>query len=426
LKSGYRNLRLTTIPLGLRQFRNIDWAIALARRNRFLIASNLFLLAWLLALPAQAVVLRNAIVTFQNGHTYFEADLTGPIGFSVTAQTSPNRVVLDLPRLRFELPPQAGLQTAGSVMSFHYGVAGKGKARIVLDTKGPVVINQSSLQPGKDGRSSHLVVDLVATSREGFADTLARDHGQAGPVETGAITPPAGAATPAKLTIAIDPGHGGIDPGAISNKGTREKDVVLAFGLALRKALEATGHYTVVMTREGDTFIKLEDRVKSARDQKANLFIAIHADTLEDPAVRGTTLYTVSDKASDAVAEALANKENRTDIITGMDLGKQSEDVANLLINLAQRESRNEAMLFGKKAVMQLHDVTQMTGKPLRSAAFVVLKAPDVPSVLVELGYLSNAADEAALVAPAWREHMASAMVKAINNYFAPSTTVAQ
>ncbi len=376
-------------------------------------------------MPAHAVVLRNAKLTSQNGHTYFEADVTAAIGFSVTAQTAPDQVVLDLPRLTFDLPQGAGQKGAGSVSSFHYGLGDKGKTRIVLETKGPVVINMSMVKPAAAGQPRRLFIDLIETSHEGFVDTLARDRGEAGPVETGAITPASGASPNRMLTIAIDPGHGGMDPGALSVKGTREKDVVLAYGLALRKALQDSGHYNVVMTRSDDTFVKLEDRVKSARDQKADLFIAIHADTLDDAAVRGTTLYTVSDRASDAVAEALAAKENRADIITGMDLAKQSDDVANLLINLAQRESRNQAMLFAKKAVTDLRGVTEFASKPIRSAAFVVLKAPDVPSILVELGYLSNMADEAALTSPPWREHMAKAMTKAINDYFAPALTAA-
>ncbi len=403
-----------------------NWAFNLASSNNIRGIFHLLWLAIAFAMPAQAVTLRNATITSHNGHTYFEADVTAAIGFSVTAQTTPDRVVLDLPRLNFDLPQGAGQRGAGSVKAFHYGLGEQGKARIVLETKGPVVINQSVLEPAAAGRPRHLVVDLVATSNEGFADTLARDHGEAGPVETGAITPPGGASRNQKLTIAIDPGHGGIDPGASSIAGTREKDVVLAYGLALRKALQDTGRYNVVMTRADDTFVKLEDRVKFARDKKADLFIAIHADTLDDGSVRGTTLYTVSDRASDTVAEALAAKENRADIITGMDLAKQSEDVANLLINLAQRESRNEAMLFAKKAVANLRNVTELTGAPVRSAAFVVLKAPDVPSVLVELGYLSNTADEAALTSPPWRDHMAKAMAKSVNDYFAPAMTAAQ
>ena len=209
----------------------------------------------------------------------------------------------------------------------------------------------------------------------------------------------------------------------------REKDVVLAFGLALREALGGTGRFNVVMTRDDDEFVSLDDRVRLARDAKADLLIALHADTvgpLLNSNVRGTTIYTVSNNASDAEAEALAQKENRADIISGMDLGKQKAEVANVLINLAQRESKSQALMFAKQAVNAIRPVTELTGKPMRSAAFVVLKAPDVPSVLIELGYLSNKADEGMLTSPKWRDEMATALTHAIEQHFALNVTASK
>ena len=246
--------------------------------------------------------------------------------------------------------------------------------------------------------------------------------------QTASVSPVATDAETAKpkFTIAIDPGHGGADPGASVSDHVREKDVVLAFGLALKKKLEITGHYAVVMTRDDDTFIPLQNRVKMAREIKADLFIAIHADKLDDPSVRGTTIYTLSDQASDAEAEALAQKENRADIISGMDLGHQKPEVANMLINLAQRESKSQSIMFAKLAVNEIRPVTELTGKFLRSAAFVVLKAPDVPSVLVELGYLSNAVDKGMLLSPKWRSDMADALTRAVEQHFAPVATAAK
>lgn len=364
---------------------------------------------------AETQTLSHLMISEHDGHTIFEADLSAAVAFSVSAKSSPGQVTVDLPPLRFNLARGSGRKGAGAVTAYHYGFVAKTGSHIVLDTKVPQVISSSVMTPATETHPAHLLVDLVpAASQSSGLETKAE--------ETGSITP-AAQITQRKFVIAIDPGHGGIDPGALSADGTREKEVVLAFGQALKAALEHTGHYAVVMTRDTDKFIKLEDRVQVARDAKAELFIAIHADTLDDDSVRGTTVYTVSDKASDAMAEALAAKENRADIITGMDLGKQSEDVANLLINLAQRESRSEAALFAKKAVTELRSVTQLTSKPVRSAAFVVLKAPDVPSVLVELGYLSNTQDEKALRAPDWQARMAAAMTKAIDGYFAPMVT---
>ena len=226
-----------------------------------------------------------------------------------------------------------------------------------------------------------------------------------------------------RRVIVIDPGHGGIDPGAIGVRRTKEKDAVLAFSLALRDRLKANPDYQVVMTRDTDTFLSLKQRVAVARQNQADLFIAVHADTVRGASVRGATLYTLSEKASDAEAEALAQKENRSDIIGGVDLGGSNEEVTDILIELAQRETKNHSTFFAKKAANQLQLITHMTGKPTRSAGFVVLKAPDVPSVLLELGYLSNRADELLLMSPKWQAQVTQAMAKAIDAYF--STEIA-
>ena len=229
-----------------------------------------------------------------------------------------------------------------------------------------------------------------------------------------------------KHVIVIDPGHGGIDPGAVSHDGTKEKDVVLAYANTLKQYLEASGRYEVRLTRSSDKFIKLDDRVKYAREHKAELFIAVHADMLDNHAVRGTTVYTVSDQASDFETEALAQKENGADQIAGLNLSKQKQNVANALVTLAQRESQSEALLFAQKTVHEITPLTVLPSNPLRSAAFVVLKAPDVPSVLVELGYLSNIADVGRLNSSQWRNGMAQAMSKAVDSYFTTASANAE
>jgi N-acetylmuramoyl-L-alanine amidase len=367
-------------------------------------------------------------VSGDNLHARFEADLSKAVGFNVYVLNQPNRVIIDMSGVSFDLAPGIGHEAAGLINAYRYGIVDDGKSRIVIDTAGPVLISKSYAVPAKGKKPAHIVVELLQTSQDAFDAAYAKDHPE---IQTAAITPAASepAAMPianTKKTIVIDPGHGGIDPGASSPSKTREKEVVLAYGLALRDALEETGHYNVVMTRSDDTFIPLDQRVKIARDNKADLFIAIHADTVAGEEARGTTVYTVSDKASDAEAEALAHKENRSDIIAGIDLGSANKQVADILINLAQRESKNQAMYFSKKAVAELKQVTEMTGKPIRSAAFVVLKAPDIPSVLIELGYLSSKQDEKLLISPEWRKRMADAMTKAIEAYFQPAQSVSQ
>ena len=341
------------------------------------------------------------------------------------------------------------------ITAYRYGEVASGRSRIVIETAGPALIDRSYVLPPADGQPARLVVDLVPASADEFdaalveseaanreairlaAEVAANAAAQSQAAEEFVATAPEGeipeTATPAgekprrhdgRRLIVIDPGHGGIDPGAIGVKRTREKDVVLAFGLALRDALLKSGRYEVVLTRDSDTFLSLKQRVRVARENAADLFIAIHADTVRGPAARGATIYTLSEKASDEEAEALAQKENRSDIIGGIDLGQESEEVTDILIDLVQRESKNHSLFFAKKAVTELRKVTAFTGKPMRSAGFVVLKAPDVPSVLVELGYLSSRQDEAQLTSAKWRTKIAAAIARAIAKYFETEVAV--
>jgi N-acetylmuramoyl-L-alanine amidase len=363
-----------------------------------------------------------------------------------------------LPDVSFDLPPQAGGEPQGLVTGYRFGPLGNGHSRIVIDATGPVLIGKSFLVKPEAGQPARLVVDLVKTDEKTFmmahdADEAQRSSPAAAEAdaETDDDAPDKAAATPTPLpepkpgsasdqplperpmpakradgrrVIVIDPGHGGIDPGAVGVRRTKEKDVVLAFSRALCDRLKENKSYEVVMTRNDDTFLSLKQRVDIARKNQADLFIAVHADTVRGRSVRGATLYTLSDKASDAEAEELAQKENRADIIGGIDLASENQDVTDILIELAQRETKNHSTFFAKKATTQLQVVTHMTGKPMRSAGFVVLKAPDVPSVLLELGYLSNKADESLLVSPKWQAGVAAAMTKAIDGYF--STEIAQ
>jgi N-acetylmuramoyl-L-alanine amidase len=391
------------------------------------------------AKPKDAIV-TDIRITSADHKAHFEVDLSKAVGFNVDVLPNPYRVIIDIAGVNFDLPPGIGRKGQGLVSSFRYGIVDSGRSRIVIDTTGPVLIESSSAKAAKGKTPAHLIVNLLETTPDAFAEAFAKDHPEVAATKVAAMVEPEAVAaiTPApsphapqntgdaRKIIVIDPGHGGIDPGAISPKKTLEKNVVLNYGKALRQELEKSGHYKVIMTRGDDTFVPLEKRVNIARENKADLFIAIHADTVQGQQARGTTLYTVSDKASDAEAEELAAKENRADIIAGIDLATESKEVANILINLAQRESRNRAIYFSKKAVTELKDVTALTGKPIRSAAFVVLKAPDVPSVLVELGYLSSKKDEALLISPAWNLRMARSMAKAIDNFFAPTVALNQ
>jgi N-acetylmuramoyl-L-alanine amidase len=363
--------------------------------------------------------------------TRFFAELTAETGFSATVLAEPYRVIIDMANVGFDLPPGAGRKSTGLIRQVRYGIMEKGKSRIVIDTEGPVLIKQSQLLPRKGKTKPRIAIDLIATTPEAFAATSERDEALAKAEASGhataslpimmpkvvsSLTPPK---KEGRRLIVIDPGHGGIDPGAISRNKTKEKDVVFDFAKDLQAALQSNGKHDVLLTRESDRFMSLTDRVAFTRRNQADLFIAIHADTLRGQTVSGTTLYTLSDTASDEEAAALALKENRADIIAGVDLGEQIVEVADILIDLVQRESKNHANLFSSQALIELKGVTTMTGQPLRSAGFVVLKAPDVPSILIELGYLSSVEDEKKLKSPKWRKAMADAMVVAINKHFA-------
>ncbi len=382
-------------------------------------------------------------------HTRFVADVSKSVSYSVYVLPDPYRVIIDLPDMTFDLPPGIGRKVRGLVSEYRYGILEAGKSRIVIDTKGPVLIEKSFLVEAQAGQPARIVVDIVKTTEEAFVssynadqnhnqtemtalsaeqpipppstDSVAADEPVVEEASTTADAPkvPTTPKTPGRKTIVLDPGHGGIDPGAVSRSGTKEKDVVLSFARSLRKALEATGKYDVVLTRNDDTFVGLKQRVEVARQENADLFIAIHADTVKGQDARGATIYTLSDKASDAEAEELAKKENRSDIIGGLDLQTENRQVTDILIDLAQRESKNHAVLFSKKAVAQLKPLTLMTGKPMRSAGFMVLKAPDVPSILIELGYLSSKSDEKLLTSDAWQSKIANAFARAVDGYFA-------
>ena len=218
--------------------------------------------------------------------------------------------------------------------------------------------------------------------------------------------------------VVLDPGHGGIDTGASSAKGDFESHLVLDFALALREKLEQEGHVRVAMTREVDEFVSLSKRVAFAQAHKADLFISLHADTVRQSYVRGATVYTLSDKASDEVAADLADRENRSDLLAGLDIEEKDDVVADILIDLTRRETANHSALYSRTLVGVMKSAIKLSKTPRRSAGFKVLKAPEIPSVLVELGYLSNKEDQSALTSEAWRKKAVDAIARSIRAYF--------
>jgi len=373
--------------------------------------------------------------------TRFVLDLTGEVGFSVFVLADPFRVIIDLPQIEFRLPAGLGEVGRGVVSAYRYGLFSPGKSRVVIDTVAPVLIEKSFVLKALGDQPARLVVDLVRTDRANF-DRVQRQRQQAVAKLAAELAPQAAArarksstpraktvlrersakssARPRKPVVVIDPGHGGVDPGAIGRGRTREKHVVLTFSKILYRALKATGRYDVHLTRDHDTFLRLRQRVKFARKKNADLFIAVHADAAPRRSrARGATVYTLSERASDKEAAALAAKENRADLIAGVALDEESDEVTGILIDLAQRETKNHSVYFAKLMVKALKKVTRVTKRPHRFAGFRVLKAPDVPSILLELGYLTSRQDEKLMQTTKWRKDTAGAVVAAVKAYFA-------
>jgi N-acetylmuramoyl-L-alanine amidase len=371
----------------------------------------------------------DARVAGDDKRTRFVLDLSGPAEVSAFTLPDPYRVILDFTELGFNLPTAAGREGRGLVSAFRYGVFAPGKARVVIDASGPVAVDKTFFIERYDSQPARLVVDLVPTDREKFIRNAAVQARASASVQKAAlVVPNAAAQKSGPPVIVVDAGHGGIDSGAIAPSGVEEKEVVLAVAKKLAEKLERTRQFRVLLTRYDDTFLPLDERVQIARMNNASLFISVHADSISrrEGEARGASIYTVSDRASDADAARLADKENKADAIAGVDLSNKSADVAGILVDLAHRETKNFSGLFARTLVGRMKAATPMHKYPLRSAGFTVLRAPDVPSVLVELGFLSNSQDVKLLTSDDWRDKVTDAMTAAVQNYFQSTLTAAR
>jgi N-acetylmuramoyl-L-alanine amidase len=349
-------------------------------------------------------------------------DISQKIDMRAFTLADPYRVVIEIPQVDFQLPTNTGEHGRGVIKAFRYGLVMSGRSRIVLDLTGPVRVTKAFVLDPVDGQPARMVLDLIAVDRETFLRAAAIDNHLPRPAEP-PLAPPADReehTTDPRLVVVLDPGHGGIDPGTRAPSGELEKDLVLEFTSMLRAKLEATGKYRVMMTRADDTFVELSERVRFARQRQAQLLISIHCDALArgEGEAEGATVYTLSDKASDAEAQRLADAENRADVVAGVDLAAEPNDIADILIDLAQRETRAFSAQFARNVVKDMRTVARLHKRPQRSAGFRVLKAPDVPSVLIELGYVSNSRDLKQLMSESWRSRTGDAIVRAIHTYF--------
>ncbi len=337
----------------------------------------------------------------------------------------PWRLVLDFDRIGFGFDPKPELWT-GMVSDLRWGDMSEVNSRIIFEVEQPFRIVNMEKVENAETNTHRIIIDLALSDADSFKAALLDRMRTSAVVnrdaKSGRLGDPAAAPTRAgSFRVVVDPGHGGIDTGAVGLGRTIEKEITLAFSRELRAELESRPGIEVILTRDSDIFIPLNDRVQFARQHNADLFISIHADSVRQRYVRGATVYTISEKASDSVAAEIADSENKSDAIAGLTFDDQPEDVSDILIDLARRETLGFSVQFARLAVDSIGDEVRMIKNPHRHAGFRVLRAPDVPSVLVELGFLSNAEDEKLLNQADWRAKIATQIASAVENFAALS-----
>jgi N-acetylmuramoyl-L-alanine amidase len=382
--------------------------------------------------PAQVLpVVLDARIGEHPDRTRFVVEVSDPVQLRIFSLAGPDRIVIDMPEVLWRLDVPAHPSGRGLVKSYRYGLFRTGNSRFVIDLNGPASVGEPLILPPSGGHGYRLVIDLFPEDEAKFAKSVgwpaelaARDSAQSAvPQGTVQLARPSSIGSARKIVV-VDAGHGGIDSGTTGVDGSMEKDLVLDEALRLRNVLAKRG-YVVHLTRESDVYIPLRERVNIARGFGADLFISLHADSNPDASVSGASVYTLSESGSDKEAAALARKENQSDVIAGVDLSGESSPVASILIGLAQRDTMNRSGRFAEAAVQELSRTTDILPRePHRAAAFVVLKAPDVPAVLIELGYLSNARDCSQVRTGGWRDGVASAIADAVDRNFAASGTL--
>ncbi|WP_421848769.1 N-acetylmuramoyl-L-alanine amidase [Oricola sp.] len=335
----------------------------------------------------------------------------------------PWRLVLDLQKILYGFPGDAA-DGSSLISGVRYGDMSEQHSRIIFQMTGPFHVRSVRMRQDRESARHNLVIDLEAASELEFAEAVDRAFTTSAVVNSAQKRDRLGTAVqPSRpFTVVLDPGHGGIDGGARGAGGTREKDVTLAFARALRERLSEYAGAQVFMTRDTDVFVSLGDRTGFARQHGADLFISIHADYLRRRDVRGATVYTISEKASDAVAAQIAENENLADSVAGIVPDEESNGVADILIDLARRETLGFSVQFARLAIADMKGFARLIKNPHRFAGFRVLKAPDVPSVLLELGYLSNAEDEKLMKDEEWKQGLADRLALAIEKFAALSS----
>lgn len=375
-------------------------------------------------------VVKNFRLGLHDAKTRLVMDVKGPISYEYFLLANPYRLVLDMLEVDFELNSVSGVLTGG-VLGYRFGLLKPGISRVVIDLSKPLLVDKHFIiKPGAKPQS-RLVIDLIPTTRSKFLAHVRKSRNQK---TVGLLKSKSeeqkhqtnqefkNKFSQKKISkskiIVLDPGHGGVDPGAIGIKGTYEKKIVLMAAKSIKEILAKSGRYNVILTRKSDSFIPLRKRVAIARHARADLFISLHADSIKNGAVRGATVYTLSENASDREAAQLAERENKSDLIVGIDLDAESQEVTDILIDLVQRETMNQSAVFADAIVQEITKKIKTHRRPHKFAGFAVLKALDIPSILLEMGYLSNIEDETLLNTDAFQKKLGRAILLGLDRYF--------
>ncbi|MBN9307836.1 N-acetylmuramoyl-L-alanine amidase [Devosia sp.] len=351
-------------------------------------------------------------------------DLSGPTEFAIATLDKPDRIAIDVKAFDLKILAPADVAGKGIVSSYTVEMAEKGRARTTLTLDKPAQVQQAYILDAVADQPARLVVDIIPATAEEFSRKVAADLAASIANQGSAPATPStdpGTHAPAAETrplVVIDPGHGGIDNGASAPNGVHEKDITLAFALQLQKVLIDSGRFDVALTREDDTYLTLNERVDLARQNKADLFISLHADSFQQADIRGASVYTRDENATDVLDKVLADGENRYDIVAGFAVPQATPAVMDILVDLMRRETRKSSYLAAEALIHQLEPSVTLRRFPVRQADFFVLQAPDVPSILVELGFLSNAADIANLQKSDWRDRVVDGLARGIADYF--------
>ncbi len=360
-----------------------------------------------LAMPALAgtVDVRGMRLWAAPDHTRVVIDISGPVRHELFRLRKPDRIVVDLDETRLSQPLGPEVAATGLVAGVRAARREGGKLRVVLDLRQPAVPRSFLLKPNET-YGHRLVIDLSPADGGARRTVRSVDRHSEGPARD--------------LIIAIDAGHGGEDPGATGYRGSREKDVVLAIARELERLVRREPGMRPLMIRKGDYYVGLRKRTRIAREHKADMFVSIHADAFRDPRARGASVYTVSQRgASNEAARWLAERENAADHIGGVSLADKDDLLTEVLLDLSLSGTIEASLDLAREVIGELGGVTRLHKRRAGQAGFVVLKSPDIPSILIETAFISNPEEERKLRDPAHRRRLARAIMAGIRDYFA-------